>query len=169
MLLRTNVACFVAGIVAVFVVGCLPSLGGSLEPIPINRSVSLVVNWENPLSDPTTVYVSPHVWDDPRIDGDANSAGTAAWLRKLELDCGDGSGWLDVTDFYKGSIMLIRDYYTLEQTSVKHTYPAAGTYMVNVRATYRDGEVVYLGNRSHPHAPVAVTVPWPFDSPWHEP
>jgi hypothetical protein len=163
MLLRTNVAYFVIGIVAVFVVGCFPSLGGSLDPPPINRSVSLVVNWENPLSDPTTVYVSPHVWDDPRKDADANSAGTTAWLRKLELDFGDGGGWLDVTDFYRDSIMVIQDYHTLEQTSIKHTYPAAGTYMVNARATYRDGELVYLGG--HPDTPVAVTVPWPFDSP----
>ena len=127
---------------------------GAYIPDIYDRAVAVTVSWGNPATEPTSVYVQALA----TIDSDK---GDHSWggeiVTKMEIDFGDGSGWTDATSYYHDGSRL------------KHTFPAAGTYYVNARATYWDGEIVPLGSVAMPEPPKAVTVPWPYDYPWHEP
>lgn len=101
-------------------------------------------------SDLVYVYFSPN-------DGSQDFS-HEQWLTKLEADYGDGSGWQDITAWYR--IQAERQtvtHYLID--SITHTYPSAGTYLLNGRVTYWDGAVVYLTNSQGMVQPVSVTVP----------
>ena len=63
------------------------------------------------------------------------------WLIKAELDFGDGSGWIDVTQLYIAfqSINSIADF---RQFACKHEYTQPGAYTIKARATFWDGNVI---------------------------
>jgi hypothetical protein len=65
----------------------------------------------------------------------------ANWLTKVELDFGDGAGWIDATQYYLDFLALDSPW-TFE-TGFKHTYTVPGDYVTQARATFWDGEVVY--------------------------
>jgi hypothetical protein len=63
------------------------------------------------------------------------------WLTKVELDFGDGAGWIDATQYYQ-EFLALDSPWTFE-TGFKHTYTVPGDYVTQARATFWDGEVVY--------------------------
>lgn len=149
-----HIACLVSvlALVAAFIGACADP--GVYIPVVIERAVAVTVFWGNPETEPTSVYIEPSACPGP--DSRDNLRGHVM-LSKMEIDFGDGSSWIDATSCYQSASRL------------KHTFPAAGTYYVRARATYWDGEVVPLGSVEMPKPPKAVTVPWPYDYPWHEP
>jgi hypothetical protein len=63
------------------------------------------------------------------------------WYSKVEWNPGDGAGWIDITEDYRNNMEQAQ---TLTYAiGYKHTYAAPGTYQVQARVTYWDGEVVY--------------------------
>jgi hypothetical protein len=77
------------------------------------------------------------------------------WLTKVELDFGDGLGWLDFSPQFLATQTLEAN--TLSQ-DVTHTYAQAGSYTIRIRATFWDGGVVttFMGGGE---AVTHVTVP----------
>ena len=60
-------------------------------------------------------------------------------VTRIEVDPGDGSGWVDFTDSYLAN----RDVAAAPYHG-RHSYQNAGEYLIRARATYWDGEVVYF-------------------------
>lgn len=110
------------------------------------RSVGLVIDRGDPQTEQLTIYATPGVLG-VGIYGDVNPYHPQ--LTKLELDFGDGGGWTDVTAWYDAN----------DGTKIKHIYGEAGTYQLNVRATFWDAEVIYLGVTGEPDPPRLITVP----------
>jgi hypothetical protein len=128
-----------------------------IDPVDltVHRSVWVAVHWGNPQVEPLAISAVPQITSET-AKGDGSHTG--ALLTKLELDFGDGDGWMDATAWYNAN----------DGSRIKHNYPAAGTYECNARATYWDGEVVYLGTYGHLPETRSIEVPWPFDSTWHD-
>lgn len=61
---------------------------------------------------------------------------------KVEVDFGDGSGWVDVTTDAKTKWFKGPEYWKPENKT-QHTYTTPGEFSINARLTYWDGEVVY--------------------------
>ena len=59
--------------------------------------------------------------------------GRDEFISKLELDPGDGSGWMDVLSEF------VNDPFA---NQIPHTYTEPGTYEYCARATYWDGEII---------------------------
>ena len=60
---------------------------------------------------------------------------------KVELDPGDGSGWLDITAGYLGTMGT-------DEPDGSHVYSEPGEYTVQAHVTYWDGEVVVSDPRT---------------------
>lgn len=135
------------GLVALVVFASCAS-GGGTQPVVVTyeREVLAGITWGDPTSEPTVINVLPEVTADQN-KGDAGHA--FSLLTKLELDFGDGGGWIDESAWYA----------TDHSTPITHVYPAPGTYEFNVRAIYWDGEVVYYGFAGQAAHPLAITVP----------
>jgi hypothetical protein len=156
VLARILVSLIAAFIVTISLDSC-GRVNEGIEPIDltVHRSVWVDVHWGDPQVEPFVIYTTPKVTSEI-AKGDSNHA--SALLLKLEVNFGDGAGWTDATAWYNAN----------DGTRIKHSYSAAGTYECNARATYWDGEIVYLGSYGHPPSTRAIEVPWPFDSVWSD-
>jgi hypothetical protein len=134
---------FAVGSVALLsLAACSPGVGHVNLP-GIERSVFPALSVETPVSGGGLhlVGASPLVFGYAigAMETSIDSQQTVSRV-KYEADYGDGSGWVDVTA-ESGEWQ-----YALTGNPAHwshHTYSAPGTYALNLRVTYWDGEIVY--------------------------
>jgi hypothetical protein len=93
-----------------------------------------------PISDPVnheSLTISAYV----DVRGAKPKDERADWLTKVELYFGDDAGWIDVTQYYRDYLELAPQWGF--DSGYKHNYAEAGDYLLAIRATYWDGELVY--------------------------
>ncbi len=125
------------------------------------------LTWGNPASEPLVIYSLLNLSQD--LNDKDSDRGLLESVTKVEVDFCDNGGWEDATPWFN-------DYFTppYDNTTagkIKHTYPAAGVYAMQIRATFWDGEVVYWNSQLDPHK--QITVPYSAaehdGQPWSEP
>jgi hypothetical protein len=64
-------------------------------------------------------------------------------VAKVEINPGDGTGWIDITDFWRDQ--LTGGHFFLDADRYEYTYTAPGRYSFDGRVTYTDGGVFTTG------------------------
>lgn len=121
----------------------------NINPPPTARSVVVFVSSAEGISEgyklagfaPFVVFASPFA-----MNGSGDPKLSEAFV-KLEINMGDGSGWIDFTDEYRAYLALGSqpDGVDAADYHLQHTYQAAGEYTVQARAQYWDGQLIYSG------------------------
>lgn len=110
------------------------------------RRIYLVCETGNTSETHMTTYVVPDIYPLPdEVYAHPN------WLKKVELDFGDGTDWIDVTETYLAypAVPVIAAPRTY---GIPHEYAGPGLYEINGRVTYWDDEIV------HTHSPALVQI-----------
>jgi len=150
---RIGVALTALGIIGILLVGVGGCAGGASCAPAIARGVGLdvlgpagAVNDQQltgsaPLTLGAALVAAPGLQDTGRTGSQL--------VTKAELNFGDGAGWVDITAQQQALGPAFGN--SLAQ-SVQHTYAAAGSYILQGRVTYWDGQVLATWN------PCTVTV-----------
>jgi hypothetical protein len=87
---------------------------------------------------------------------------------RLEINMGDGSGWVDFTSEYKAYLLKYAGGGVAEgrEGAYQHTYTEPGEYIVQARVEYWDSQMIYSGVPPA-YDPTAVVLP--PDDPASEP
>ncbi|MCH7472556.1 hypothetical protein IIA79_06355 [bacterium] len=94
------------------------------------------------------IHLDAYVW----ISAGDNDRGEQALGELIEIDFGDGSGWINVTEQMKeyNSARWFYEGQDPQDLYIRHTYTEPGEYVIRARATFWDGEVVYSESAFEP-------------------